>query len=844
VDRKKGITWQCAVFWMAFAATSPWVVMGCVMASLVVVMSMSVNAQSGYCVATYGSDMLACGQDPMCHIDQVGPVAECAEGPPVSKNSLFYEQPVDVVSVAALSNEPHTFEIVVRVPIFQAYETSGYFQFLVGRFYNGGDLTSYTPNAVCNSLQSNIIGNAWPQTYAELRDVPSCGWFVGGGTTADANANLEAERVILKDWIHRNGVFPWQSPTDGGAAYDPTKAECWRSIIGDIKVNADVGGFIHHVDIPDDPNILQYTMRMNADAIYGACSAVYPDMYYLANDVGTDRESIQYIIPLTFVQRTSHQQQIVSGMQTILNVVTTGNVTVSTTIYQPVTINQLGLTIDTVDMVPQESLDPDESMASASLMAMVFRLTIEQPADVVSLGPRDTANDIVLNIPGQPVNCYGDYFITPEKFEAITPCSVDGNGKTQCSFLIRINSPTRTDLYDGSSFATCAGTVGAARNPLDKLHIFGIKIQLCTLEGCSYVSSEPIRVVSSFFVPVFPVRTVTQNEQIFGLLLPTAETAIVPLSAELGNHVIRRVITTTDTINVAIVTRPALWSRYMIRIRPDDDGIQLFRANLNVPVADTTDGAWTFVADQSTLVDVMRVRPQLKNIAESEDPNEGRYPACIAVGLGCDGFSFDAQAIMDLTDGPQIKFVVKATIDMQTYNPVSRRLLSAIDVPKSLGRWSTTIKRAQAQVHVGSAATEVDQSKTLPLRSERRRRTQLPVPATQTSLTNEPFTGRVGSAFVFSGLKATVLPNTNGTSSLNGTQSTSGDDDGENLGALLGGLLGGILGAICVIGCCVTVCGGKKCCRSRNRDAQFTGSPAIDKAERLEQYSFSNIMSE
>jgi len=763
------------------------------------------------CLAIHGTDFDACNLDELCHVDQIGPDAVCANGPAVSKDALFYDMPVKVVSVTT-GTAPHVFEVEVRVPIFQAYETSGYFQFLVGTASNTFDMSTVVPSNTCNSIATQLTANAWPQSYSELRDQPECGW--ANGDTAVANAALRLEREALKVWVNANRVFPWQAPTNGGPAYDATKAACWRDILGDMnaaKVASDnvamTAGLISDVSIPDDPNFIQYTLHVNADTVWGACHPAYPGMTYTSADIGTDHESIKYMIPITAVQRTSHRQQITTSIYTTLQVVTAANVTVSTTIYQPVTLNELGIIIESLQVVDAGPLNPDTSLASAHRLEMTYLLTVEKPDDVnvLSLGPRAVNDDIVLTIPGQPTNCYGDEFKNkPVSFEPILPCVVDGGGKTQCTFRIRLVSEARTDLYDGNSFATCGGTIGAAQSPLDKLHIFGIKLQLCTAEGCSYVSPDPIRVISSFFVPIYPVRSVTQNEQIYALLLETAETPIAPLSAALSDYGARRFITNTDTINVAIVTRPALWERYSVSVLPAGNAIQLFAAATGVLLNAET--GWTLVADQTALATDMRYSPKWRVATGSvESPIPG-YPGCDAVGMGCDGFSFDASKIMARTVGPQVKFVARANIAMQVYNPVSRRLLSTIDIPKTLGAWSSTITQRQADVHVQAPAAGA-----AGLRGERRRRKA--VPDAQTSLTNAPFTGSVGSAFVFTRSLATVNgTNSTGTDGPITAVADAADDSNDDVIIIVAGVLGG-LGAILAVALVVF------CCKRRKRDA-------------------------
>jgi len=701
------------------------------------------------CPTYYRTDLTACAaDDDRCHVDQIGPVATCVNGPPVSKDMLFYEMPVKIVSVTT-GMAPHVFEVVVRVPIFQAYDTLGYFHFVVGTVSTKFDMSSLSPSNTCNTMASQLTSGAWPQTYSELRDRPACGW--ANADTALANEALRLERENLKVWVNRNGVFPWQAATDGGAIYDTGKAACWRDILGDInaaKTASDsvamTAGLISHVAIPDDSNFIQYTLHVNADTVWGACNPMYPGMTYTATDIGTDHESIKYRIPITAVQRTSNRKQITAVITTTLQMVTAGNVTVSTSIYQPVTINELGLEAESLETVHVGPLDPDTSMASAHRLDMTFLLTVEKPEDdaILSLGPLDPETDIVLNIPGKSVNCYGDSFKhAPTTFEPILPCLVDGDGKTQCQFRIHLLSEARTDVYDGSSFATCAGTIDAEPNMLDKLHIFGIRLQLCTWDGCSYVSSDPIRVVSSFFVPIFPLRSVAQNEQIYALLLATAETPIAPLTGALAEYGARRFVTQTDTINVAIVTRPALWGRYSLSIRSSGNAIQLFRADLGVLINNTT--GWTLVADQTTLVANMRYSPKWRVATGSPESPILGYPACAGVGIGCDGFSFNTSSIMVHTTGPQVKFVVRVTIAMQEYNPVSRRLFSTINVPKTIGAWSTTVTQRPADVHVQASASNDGM---LPMESSRRRKA---VPDAQTSPNNAPFTGTIGSTFVF-----------------------------------------------------------------------------------------------
>ena len=776
------------------------------------------------CPTVYGADLTACtADDDRCHVDQIGPVATCVNGPPVSKDILFYEMPVQIVSVTT-GAAPHVFEVVVRVPIFQAYDTSGYFQFLVGTASKTINMSSITPSPTCNTMASHLTLGAWPQSYSALRDQPTCGW--ANVDTAMANEALRLERDTLKAWVNRNGVFPWQAPTDGGAAYDVVKANCWRSILGDINMTktasdsvAMTGGLISNVAIPGDPNFIQYTLHVNADMVWGTCHPTYPGLTYAGVHVGTDSESIKYTIPITAVQRTSNRKQIVTIIYTSLQVMTTvGNATVSTSIYQPVSINEIGVEVESLDMISVGPLDPDTSMASAHRLEMTFLLTVEKPDDtnIVSLGPLNPETDIVLNIPGKSANCYGDSFKhAPTTFEPILPCLVDANEKTQCQFRIHLLSDARTDVYDGSSFATCAGTIGAKPHILDKLHIFGVKLQLCTWDGCSYVSADPIRVVSSFSIPVFPLRSATQNEQIYALMLPTAETSIITLDDALANYGARRLITSTDTINVAIVTRPALWERYSLSILSNGNAIQLFHANTGVLINDAT--GWTLVANQTKLVGDMRFSPKWRVATGLDASPIPGYPACEVVGMGCDGFSFDASKIMAHTNGPQVKFVTRVNIAMQTYNPVSRRIFSTIDVDKTLGAWSTNMTRRVVPIDFAAWYDS-------PLTMSGRRRHNA-VPDTQTSSTNEPFMGTVGSTFVL----ARPFLDVNGTAYID-DETDSNDND----------VFIGVMGALAGLCLCVAI-GIAVYYRRRNVTAVVALAPANERQKHVHATEFGSV---
>jgi hypothetical protein len=685
-------------------------------------------------------NVTACPSD-TCHVETIGPDTFCANGVQLTSNTLFYNMPVVVRSIVVTG--PYLVEIVVRIPIFQAYDTSGYFSFAVGEESNFNTTTFGTlaPSTTCNSLTTPIgQGDAyWPPTYAEFMSL--CHFA--------SDVDVLMERSRLQTWINTYHIPPWQNAvnvtvltnatttttttTPVTLQYDDTtrlntygqpigSAACWHAILGDIN-SAPVAP--ENPSMPAGPvsrwsmplvNFIDLTLHLNAETVFRTCATNYTGLMFQSTTSPTLNpydDAVLFQLPLTVLQRTSHRQLIKTSIYTAIRVMVADNITVTTSIYHPAQLSDINVDIESVTLLDAPPLNPAVSLDTAHMLRMAFILTVKQPETAQSLRPVD-ADDVSLTIPGQSGNCYGDIFENGISFTPILPCIQDAFGDKRCTFRIVIVTAARTDLFTGTSFEHCSPTLPAVPNFRDKLHIFGVYLQLCPYNAaCQRVSPDtPLRIISSLYKPVFPQFIVYQNEELYTLQVLEPWSDLTHFNTTLGLfQPQRRIITTDDSLNVALVTRAALWRLFSLIILPADDAIEMW-SSTDANAATSTQNGWTLVATQSQLTHALLYAPAWYTL----NSTMAHYPGCTAVGPGCDGFSYSGNAIMALLpfDVVQVKFIIRVVVTrIENTSPVvpsQRRLLgverAVVVVPQHITiRRRIALSQTFSNQYTGTAAS-------------------------------------------------------------------------------------------------------------------------------------------
>jgi hypothetical protein len=654
------------------------------------------------CYAAHGTNATACNADVNCHMESRGPYAICTDGLAVSYAQLNQELSYEVLSyeLTAIS----TMELKVRVPIFQAFDAIGHWSFLLGSKSNFDGSALYTTAAsnVCNTLVSNVTGaypiesHDWPATYASV--TATC------GLANDAAVLAEMER--LQTWVQTHHVAPWVT-LNGGSTVFSGNADCWRLIFGELNTPPTLPaasstlmehGLVTRWDMPLN-NFIDWTLHINMDYAYQTCRGYegHPGATGFLYQTSTSPESIRYTVPVTILQRNSVQQRWSSNVYLSLTETTTQSVQVSTTIVTTVDYGNVRVSI--VSITPIQSGTPDAlSLTSAHSLRMVFLVRIPLPAntDVNELGPVDNA-DVTI-----PANCYGDTFVgAPTSFSKVA-CTTSGT--RECTYLVTIETEARTDLADGSSFARCDAT-GATTSALDRMHIFNIYPKMCTTSSgaCYQVSTTPIRVASSFNYPVYPVSTLSQNIDLFALVLPAANSDIPTYVDDPSLLPATSYISADSTLTVAVFTRRELWTRYTLSILPGPTSLVLESAPLGTAIDHATAWAGTSL-EQPAIKDGMVHVPRW--IAAENGETRVQAAACATAqeatsaddaqaGYGCDSFTLDGAWLFGQQVGPQIRFTIEANVDKSTFQPQSRRLLS-FQEPQSMGSWSKPRRRLQS----------------------------------------------------------------------------------------------------------------------------------------------------
>jgi hypothetical protein len=133
--------------------------------------------------------------------------------------------PLEFISLIPVNT--HVMEVTVRVPIFQAYETTGHFQFFLGTpntFGAANPIDASSPNPTCNSWTAIQDEITWPKTYATLVQP-------GGACEAFAlEADMLAERISFLDYIDTYHYPPFDGRAVG--AYSQSAKDCWAALIG------------------------------------------------------------------------------------------------------------------------------------------------------------------------------------------------------------------------------------------------------------------------------------------------------------------------------------------------------------------------------------------------------------------------------------------------------------------------------------------------------------------------------------------------------------------------------------------------------------------------------------
>jgi hypothetical protein len=700
--------------------------------------------------ATFDADCT--GGAAVCHVEHIGPDKVCRPGEAVSLNHLFYDQPVEVLSVVPHQNR--ILEAKVRVPIFQAYDTAGWFSFYVGdaEYYGADHISTYEARNECTSNRLPQNATSWPQAYS-VHTNGVCAGF-----------DMAAQRTALNSWIRSMHVAPWDAPYDQpftgapGTVDAAALIECWKVVLGYNGLKSapeplapdsvDMHGLISRWDAQaadEQHNFIEYTLHINADLVLSRCRTGYnanSGLSHVATGARTAHARDLYTLPLAVVQRTSHHQHIATAVHTTMQIVAASNVTVSTTVYQPTTIAQLGIRITSVRRVQQAPVDPQVSPAGAHALEMVLTITVPQ-SGATRLIIREPLNLGLL----MPTNCYTDDGAEHAVGVSTTgTCTADDAATGVCEYTVTIRTEKRTDLDDGSSFASCSldRPVTGSRAG-DKLYPFTVQMQRCDSELCSDVSAAPIKVVPSFFVPSFPTREVVQNEVIFGFIPVLSTTPLDTYENDLTGHTVRRFVTLTDSINVMIATLPSLWPTYDLRILDTDTAVRLYGAPESASLTD--DSHWTLVASQDTLT--ATVRRQSKN---QHDVNAGGelYEGCSGY-QACDGMSWPAADIIALVVGKanevanrvfgQLKFVFTVAVEklVPEEQQTRRRLMSASQ-PQTRGRWvASTMQVTASAGNVRALAAAADLAM----------RRAAAVPDALVSVSNTPFHGLVSTGFVF-----------------------------------------------------------------------------------------------
>jgi hypothetical protein len=240
---------------------------------------------------------------------------------------------------------------------------------------------------------------------------------------------------------------------------------------------------------------------------------------------------------------------------------------------------------------------------------------------------------------------------------------------------------------------------------LDRRHIFYMKPKMCTTSSggnCYTVSDTPIRVVSSFSYPIYPSYTLSEDEDIFALVLPAVDSDIPTYVEDLALLPETHYISADSLTTIAVVSRRELWTRYVLSIMPDASALVMESAPLNTPDSDPT--AWTQAKDQAALIEGMEHVPRWAAAVGGE--TRVRPAACATAqeatgdddaraGYGCDAFTLKGAWLFGQQAGPKIRFTITVNIDKSTFQPQSRRLLSIGEQPQSTGVWSAPKRSVQ-----------------------------------------------------------------------------------------------------------------------------------------------------
>jgi hypothetical protein len=655
------------------------------------------------CYATHGTNATSCNLDAAnCHMESRGPYAMCVDGMGATFAELHQDMPFEVLSYAATGVT--TVEAVVRVPIFQTFDTIAHWSFLVGSQadFAGTALHDVEASNTCNSLVATGIGGVQP---IEAGDYPMSYASVMSACELPNSAAVLAEMGRLQTWVNAHHVAPWIT-LNGGATVFSGNASCWRLIFGHINTPATAvapsstampAGLVSYWNMPL-LNFVDWTLHLNMDAVYQSCNAGATGLSYLT---GSNPTSVRYTVPVTILQRNSVQQRWSSNIYLSMIETTTDTVQVSTTVMTTVDYGGVDVSIVSISPIIMDGLG--ESLSSSHALRMVFLVRIPQPSnpDVTELGLIDNG-DVTLSSTAWPgiTNCYGDDFVgSPTTF-----ASLGCNGTPRvCSYTVTLQTEARTDRADGKSFDQC--TVGSAPDLLDRRHIFYMKPKMCTTSSggnCYTVSDTPIRVVSSFSYPIYPSYTLSEDEDIFALVLPAVDSDIPTYVEDLALLPETNYISSDSLTTIAVVSRRELWTRYVLSILPGDDDLVMESAPLNTPDSDPT--AWTQAKDQAALLDGMAYVPRWAAAVGGE--TRVRPPACATVqeatgdddaraGYGCDAFTLKGAWLFGQQAGPKIRFTITVNIDKSTFQPQSRRLLSIADQPQSTGSWSAPKRSVQ-----------------------------------------------------------------------------------------------------------------------------------------------------